>query len=217
VGWVPMACAAAIGAGGVLLLCLVCGRASAAILNRVVTGTANITAMVFFIFMGASVFNLVFRLLGGVDAVAGFLAHLSLGSWGTLGLILLVLFALGFFVDWIELVMVSFAIFRPAIDSLDFSSLIHQPVLAYSWITVLIALTLQVSFLTPPFGYALFFLKGAAPRQVRMADIYRGIVPFVLLHLLAIGCVASFPAIATWLPGEMLALKAQQKVHVNEP
>jgi len=212
VGNLPIAEAAAVGGGGSLLLSLFSGRLQVAVLRRVVVKTALITAMVFFIFMGASVFNLMFRLIGGVDAVGGFLAHLRLGSWATLGAILAILFLLGFFVDWIELVMVSFAIFRPALDSVDFSASIPAPVLAYTWVTVLITMTLQVSFMTPPFGYALFFLKGSAPQRVRMKDVYRGIVPFVVLTLLAIGCVARFPEIATWLPGRALSQDVVRKV-----
>ncbi len=216
IGYFPISESAAVGATGVLLLSVFTGKCSRVMLRQAVMKTASITAMVFFIYIGASIFNLIFRLVGGFDAVAGFLAHLPFSSWGILGVILLTLFILGFFVDWIELVMVSFALFRPALEDLDFSAIIQNPILRYSWITVLITMTLQISFLTPPFGYALFFLKGSAPPSLRMQDIYRGVAPFVVLSILAIGCVAAFPSIATWLPGKMLSLNVQRKVNVHE-
>jgi TRAP-type mannitol/chloroaromatic compound transport system permease large subunit len=140
--------------------------------------------------------------------VAGFLTGLHLGNWGTLALVLGVIFVLGCFVDWLEIVLVSFVIFRPVLDGLDFSGHIARPYLAFGWITILIALALQSSFLTPPFGFALLFLRGAAPPGVRMADIYRGVVPFIAIQLIVIGCVAAVPQLATWLPDHMLNLPA---------
>jgi len=216
VGYLPIAEAAAVGAAGALLLSIFPGRFNRLMLRRSVVKTTSITAMIFFIFIGASIFNLMFRLVGGFDAVSSILTNLQMGSWGILGVILLTLFVLGFFVDWIELVIVSFSLFRPALDALDFSAMIHSPILALSWITVLITMTLQISFLTPPFGYALFFLKGSAPSQIRMKDIYRGVAPFVFLSIFAISCVAAFPSIATWLPGKILSLNVNQKENVRE-
>jgi TRAP-type mannitol/chloroaromatic compound transport system permease large subunit len=130
--------------------------------------------------------------------------------------VLAVIFVLGCFLDWLEIVLISFTIFRPVLDSLDFAGHIDRPYLAFGWITILVALTLQSSFLTPPFGFALFFLKGAAPAQVRMADIYRGIVPFVVIQILVIGIVAAFPVIATWLPDQLLDLTAPRKIKGHE-
>ena len=212
VGWVPMGESAAIGACGALVIGLLRGSLSLRLLHQVVVQTALLTAMVFFIYMGASAFNLVFWLVGGIEGITGFLERLQLGSYGTLGLILLVLFLLGFILDWIELVVVSFVMFRPAIDSLDFSGSVDPPLMAIAWVTTLIAMTLQTSFLTPPFGYALFFLRGAAPKSVRMQDIYRGIVPFVVMQLAAIVIVASFPKVATWLPGQVFNQEAPRKM-----
>ena len=216
VGYLPIAEAAAVGATCMLMLSILTGRFNQGMLRRSVLKTALISGMIFFIFIGATIFNLTFRLIGGLDAIAGLLIHLRLGSWGILAVILFTLFCLGFFIDWIELVMVSFVIFRPALDSLDFSGLIGSPILAYSWITVLITMTLQISFLTPPFGYALFSLEGSAPPSIRMQDIYRGVAPFVILSLLAIGCVAEFPSLATWLPARVLSLDVPRKVNVHE-
>ena len=191
------------GACGALVICVLRGTFSLRMLHQVIVQTTTLTAMVFFIYIGASAFNLIFWLIGGIAGVTGFLESLQLGSWGTLALILSVLFVMGFILDWIELVVVSFVIFRPAIDSLDFTGYIDSPVMALSWITVLIAITLQTSFLTPPFGYALFFLRGSAPKNVRMQDIYKGIVPYVVMLLIAIACVAAFPKVATWLPEQV--------------
>jgi TRAP-type mannitol/chloroaromatic compound transport system permease large subunit len=211
VGWVPMGESAAMGACGALLISLLRGSLTLRMLHQVIVQTAVLTAMVFFIYMGASAFNLIFWLVGGISGVTSFLESLQLGSYGTLGLILLVLFLLGFILDWIELVVVSFVMFRPAIDSLDFSGYVDSPLLALAWITTLIAMTLQSSFLTPPFGYALFFLRGSAPKKIRMQDIYRGIVPFVVMQLMAIIIVASFPKVATWLPQQVFGTEAPRK------
>lgn len=211
VGWVPMGESAAIGACGALGIALLRGGVTLRMLHQVVVQTTVLTAMVFFIYMGASAFNLIFWLIGGIEGITGFLENLRLGSYATLGLILLVLFLLGFILDWIELVVVSFVMFRPALDGLDFSGSVDPPVMALAWITTLIALTLQTSFLTPPFGYALFFLRGAAPKSVRMQDIYRGIIPFVVIQLAAIVIVASFPKMATWLPGQVFGTETPRK------
>ena len=215
-GWASLSESAAVGAAGAVLLSLLHRSFSLRRLHEVVVQTTIMTAMVFFIFVGASIFSLIFRLLGGVDRVAGFLSGLGLGRWGTLALVLAVIFVLGCFLDWLEIVLISFTIFRPVLDSLDFAGHIDRPYLAFGWITILVALTLQSSFLTPPFGFALFFLKGAAPARVRMADIYRGIVPFVVIQILVIGIVAAFPVIATWLPDQLLDLTAPRKIKGHE-
>jgi TRAP-type mannitol/chloroaromatic compound transport system permease large subunit len=212
VGWVPMGESAAMGACGALVIGFLRGGLSLRMLHQVVVQTAVLTAMVFFIYMGASVFNLIFWLIGGIAGITAFLESLQLGSYGTLGLILTVLFLLGFILDWIELVVVSFVMFRPAIDSLDFSGSVDPPMLALAWITTLIAMTLQTSFLTPPFGYALFFLRGSAPKTIRMQDIYRGIIPFVVIQLAAIVIVTSFPQVSTWLPKQVFGTETPRKM-----
>lgn len=214
-GWASLSESAAIGAAGAVVLSLLRRSRSLRSLHRVIVQTTIMTAMVFFIFVGASVFNLMFRLLGGVEAVATLLTRLRLGNWGTLVVVLSVLFVLGCFIDWIEIVLVSFVIFRPVLDGLDFTGHVGRPYLAFGWMTILIALTLQSSFLTPPFGFALFFLRGSAPRGVRMVDIYKGIVPFVVIQILAIGCVAAFPKIATWLPDQLI-LDVPRKIKASE-
>jgi len=216
-GWTTLSESAGIGAAGALLLSALGGRLSLRRLHGIVVQTTVMTAMVFLIFAAASVFSLVFRLLGGVDRVARLLTDLALGNWGALALVLGVIFVLGCFIDWLEIVLISFVIFRPVLDGLDFSSHVDRPYLAFGWITILVALTLQASFLTPPFGFALFFLRGSAPPGIRMVDIYRGIVPFLVIQLLVIGCVAAVPPLATWLPDHLLDLRAATRgVRINE-
>lgn len=147
--------------------------------------------MVFVILLGASVFSLVFRGFGGDVLVADLLTGLPGGSFGAMLVVMLVMFVLGFFLDFIEIIFVVVPIVGPILLQMD----IH-PV----WFGVMIAINLQTSFLTPPFGFALFYLRGVAPPEMTTMDIYRGIVPFVILQLIALGIVAAVPRLATWLP-----------------
>lgn len=212
VGWATFSEAAAFGAAGAVLMTLFRGRLTWGLLHRAIKQTVITTAMVFFIFVGASFFSMIFRIVGGVEAVTAFLDAAHLGSWGTLTLVLAVIFLMGCFMDWVEIVVISFTIFRPVLDRLDFSGYVDPPYLALGWITVLVALTLQSSFLTPPFGFALFFVKASAPPRVRMVDVYKGIVPFVVIQVIVIVCVAAFPRVAVWLPAHTLELGAPQTV-----
>ncbi|WP_084419206.1 TRAP transporter large permease [Henriciella litoralis] len=152
----------------------------------------HITSMVFLILIGASLFSLVFRGFGGDDAVAELLASVPGGKWGALVGAMLVMFVLGFFLDFIEIIFVVVPLVAPPLIIMGF-----DPV----WLAILMALNLQTSFLTPPFGFALFYLRGAAPESVQTADIWRGALPFICLQLLMIILVAMIPALATWLPG----------------
>jgi tripartite ATP-independent transporter DctM subunit len=191
---------ASVGAAGAILLMLLNGSLSWRTLHDVVTRTALLTAMVFFVVIAATVFSYVFRYFDGDALVLDLLRGLGFGDWGMLLTILAVIFVLGFFIDWIEIALITLPIFEPVLKTLDFSAYVGSPQLATVWIAVLIALNLQTSFLTPPFGFALFFLKGAAPPGVTLGDIYRGIVPIVAIQLFAIGLVLALPRLATWLP-----------------
>lgn len=173
-GWASLSESATIGALGAVLLTWHRGALSLQRVHEVVVRTTITTAMIILIFVGATTFSLMFRLLGGVEAFTAALAALRLGHWGTLIVVLLVIFVLGCFLDWLEIVLISFTIFRPVLDALDFSTYIGRPYVAFGWITILVALTLQSSFLTPPFGFALFLVRGSAPAGVRMAHLYRG-------------------------------------------
>ncbi len=151
----------------------------------------QITSMVFLILIGASLFALVFRAYGGEHYVETLLTSIPGGLWGALAITMLVMFILGFFLDFIEIVFVVVPIVTPPLIILG-----ADPV----WLAILMALNLQTSFLTPPFGFALFYLRGAAPEGVKTMDIWRGAIPFIGLQLIMIALVATIPALATWLP-----------------
>lgn len=172
-------------------------------LPDVVERTALTNAMLFMILIGATTFSFVFRALGGDDVILGLIEELNLGSWGFLFVLMAFVFVLGFFFDWIEITLIILPIFGPIIHNMDFGSHVARPDMIY-WFAILIAVNLQTSFLTPPFGFALFYLKGAAPPSVRIEEVYKGVLPFVLLQLTGLGLIIAFPQIALWLPGKLL-------------
>ena len=188
--------AAAVGAVGAILLALAKGQCSLRVLREVMLGTTRVTCMVFLILVGASVFSLVFRGFGGDVMVADLLSDLPGGTFGALLAVMLLIFLLGFVLDFIEITFVVVPIVGPVLLGMGL-----DPV----WLGVMIALNLQTSFLTPPFGFALFYLRGVAPDSVSTAQIYRGVVPFIGLQLLLILMLAWWPALATWLPGLVYA------------
>ena len=153
--------------------------------------TLIVTAMVFFIIIGASIFNSVFLYLGGGALIKSLLMGLPLGKWFVLFVMMFVLFILGFFISWQGLLYVVVPIFLPVATNLGFNPL---------WFGLLICLNLQMSFLTPPFAYAIFFVKGASPPEVNTWDIYRGVIPFVILQAIAVFLCIVFPEIILWLP-----------------
>ena len=157
----------------------------------VVRSTTGFTSMAFLILIGATSFGLVFRGLGGDVALRNFLIGIGGSTLGVLGLIMVILFLLGFFLDFIEITFIVIPIVAPIVIDLGINPL---------WLCVLIAINFQTSFLTPPFGFALFYLKGVCPPQVTTAEIYRGIVPFVIIQLIGLTMVIFFPKMATWLP-----------------
>ena len=161
------------------------------VLKPVMRSTMEVSAMVFVILIGASVFSLVFRGLGGDDMVAEFLKNLPGGIFSAVLLVMLVMFVLGFFLDFIEITFVVVPIVAPVLLQSDIS-----PV----WLGVMMAMNLQTSFLTPPFGFALFYLRGVAPPEVLTMQIYKGVIPFVVIQLIGLSVLALFPGLATWLP-----------------
>ena len=204
VGWATPPQSAAVGAMGGVVLMVLNRSFTWRLLHETLVSTTIMTSMVFFVVIAATVFSFPFRYFGGDDLIGEFLQGLGFGDWGVLLVILGVLFLLGFFIDWIEITIITLPIFVPILDGLDFADHAGGQGAAAVWIAVLIALVLQTSFLTPPFGFALFFLKGASPPEVRLADIYRGIVPIVMLQLLGIGLVMAMPRLATWLPAGLI-------------
>jgi tripartite ATP-independent transporter DctM subunit len=153
--------------------------------------TLIVTAMVFFIIIGADIFNSVFLFLGGGALIKSMLMSLPFGKWFVLLVMMFILFVLGFFISWQGLLFIVVPIFLPVATNLGFSPL---------WFGILICLNLQMSFLTPPFAYAIFFVKGAAPPEVKTWDIYRGVIPFVLLQAVGLFICIVFPEIILWLP-----------------
>ena len=183
--------AAGVGAVGALLLALAKRQFSAARLIEVMHSTVRVSSMVFLILIGASVFSLVFRGYGGDSLVHELLLSLPGGVVGAMLTVMLLMFLLGFVLDFIEITFVVVPIVGPILLSMGI-----DPV----WLGVMIAINLQTSFLTPPFGFALFYLRGVAPQRVETSAIYRGVMPFVAIQLLALAVLALFPALATWLP-----------------
>ena len=160
-------------------------------LHEIMQSTTRVSAMVFGIVIGAQLFSSVFRGLGGDDLVHGFLTSLPGGTIGAMFVVMLIMFLLGFVLDFIEITFVVVPIVAPILLQMDLN-----PV----WLGIMIALNLQTSFLTPPFGFALFYLRGVAPPEVTTMQLYRGVAPFVVIQVFALGVVAVFPALTTWLP-----------------
>jgi tripartite ATP-independent transporter DctM subunit len=183
--------AAAVGALGAIILAIVKRKFNLHILREVMATTTRLSSMAFIILLGASAFGLVFRGLGGDQVVRNFLEHVGGGYWGVLFIVMAILFLLGFFLDFIEITFIVVPILAPILQSMGFDLL---------WFAILIAVNFQTSFLTPPFGFALFFLKGVAPPGVSTVEIYQGIVPFVLIQIIGLALIILFPKIVTWLP-----------------
>ena len=183
--------AASIGAVGSLILAVANRRFSLRMLLEVMRNTAIISALVFGIVLGVSVFSLVFRGLGGEHLVEQVLTGVPGGAFGAVMAVMIIMFILGFFMDTIEIVLITVPITAPAILAMGVN-----PV----WLGVMIGVNLQTSFLTPPVGFALFYMRGVAPPSITTGDIYRGIIPFVALQVTGLGVLWAFPELATWLP-----------------
>jgi tripartite ATP-independent transporter DctM subunit len=197
-GWSTPSEAGAVGAFGAILLALFNGRLSYNTMESVCHSSARTVAMIFFIIISATCFAYVYRSLGGDDVVDEIITSSGLGSWGLLFLIMGVVFVLGFFLDWIEITLIVLPVFAPMVVNLDFGDHVARQYMIY-WFIILMAVNLQTSFLTPPFGFALFYLKGIAPREIKIQSIYLGIIPFVLLQVSAVIIVLLFPNVALWL------------------
>ena len=183
--------AAGVGALGAVLLALAYGRLNVTTLRETSRETLKTTAMVFFILIGASIFSLVFRAYGGDELVRAVFDDMPGGAMGALIIVMIVLFLLGFILDFIEITFVVVPIVGPVLLAMGF-----DPV----WLGIMIAINLQTSFLTPPFGFSLFYLRGVTPASVDTPSIYRGAVPFIGLQILMLALLALVPELATWLP-----------------
>jgi tripartite ATP-independent transporter DctM subunit len=184
--------AASVGAVGALSLALLQRQLHWDRLRNVMQETTQITSMVFLILIGAALFSLVFRGFGGDDLVRDFLSDLPGGKTGALILVMVSLFLLGFFIDFIEIIFVIVPIVGPALLMMDINPI---------WLGIMIAINLQTSFLTPPFGFALFYLRGVMPDSISTRQLYEGILPFILIQLLMLVILALWPSLTTWLPG----------------
>ncbi|NHM20533.1 TRAP transporter large permease [Tritonibacter mobilis] len=183
--------AASVGAVGAMILAAFRLRLSFSVLKATVISTATITSMVFVILLGASVFSVVFRMMGGDNLVHEFLGSLPGGRLAAVAVVMIIMFLLGFILDTFEIIFIVIPITAPVLLALDV-----DPV----WLGVIVGVNLQTSFLTPPFGFALFYLRGVAPDDMPTSAIYRGIIPFVALQMVAIVLLFAFPDIVTWLP-----------------
>ena len=197
-GWATPSEAGAVGAAGAILLAAVWGRLNFRMMDTVCRSSARTISMVFFIIISATCFAYVYRALGGDDIVERLIRDAGLGSWGFLFLVMAIVFFLGFFLDWIEITLIVLPVFSPLIKTLDFGDHLPQADIVY-WFMILMAINLQTSFLTPPFGFALFYIKGIAPKEVKIQSIYKGIIPFVILQLVGLIAVIAFPQLALWL------------------
>lgn len=184
--------AGAMGAFGASCLALLNGRLTWSSLSEVSATTVRLTSMVFIILVGATAFALVFSALNGTWLVKEFLEGLPGGQWGFLFFVMLTIFLLGFFLDFIEITFIVVPLVAPVAVAMGF-----DPV----WFAILIAMNLQASFLTPPFGFALFYLRGAAPASITTLHIYRGVIPYIGIQLVMLVVLVAFPALALWLPG----------------
>jgi len=194
--------ASGIGALGAIVLAMANKKLTFKIFQDVLKDTFNTTGYIFGILIGATCFALVLRELGGDEFIAGFFTGLPFGPHGIMLVILCMVFFLGFFLDWIEITLIILPILSPVVAGLGLDingfGTIDNPELV--WFAILVAISLQTSFLTPPVGFAIFYLKGVCPPEIKLVDIYKGVVPFIILQLIGLIIVMSFPWLVTWLP-----------------
>ncbi len=214
-GWATPTEAAGIGAFGAIVLAVFNEALDFKVLRDVCHRTAMTTSMIFLIFLGATTFSYFFRALYGEDLIINFIEWLNLSPWGLLFMLMGVVFLLGFFFDFLEIILIILPVFTPIVRFLapEFAShlgfdgsepqRVIQAQVIY-WFAILVAINLQTSFLTPPFGFALFYMKGVSPPEVKMQNIYKGIIPFVGLQLAGLAMVIYWPQITLWLPALLL-------------
>lgn len=184
--------AASVGSVGAMVLAIANRKFTLSILRQAVVSTATITSMVFIILFGAAVFSVVFRMMGGDNLVHAFLSNMPGGAIGATIVVMFIMFLLGFILDTFEIIFIVIPITAPVLLTLGVDPI---------WLGVMVGVNLQTSFLTPPFGFALFYLRGVAPSGVSTAMIYRGVIPFVILQIIALIILFAFPQLVTWLPG----------------
>jgi tripartite ATP-independent transporter DctM subunit len=184
--------AAALGCIGALVLALVSRKLNWQVIVESCISTARTTAMIMALFLGGKFFSVVFLSMGGGDVVADALLGMEVSPYVVFAIMMAVVFFMGMFIDWAAILLVVVPIFTPIAMDLEFNPL---------WFAMMICVNLQTSFLTPPFGYSLFYFKGVAPPEYTMGDVYRGIIPFVMIQIFGLGMMMVFPEIITYLPG----------------
>ncbi|OOZ20881.1 C4-dicarboxylate ABC transporter [Solemya velum gill symbiont] len=183
--------ASGVGAAGALLLAVINQRLNMEVLRESLFQTTKTSAFIFAIFVGATAFSVVLRGLGGDTVIEEALLGLNMPPMGVLAVVLFAVFLLGFFLDWVEITLIILPLVAPIMESLGFDLV---------WFAILFAVCLQTSFLTPPVGFALFYIKGVCPPEIKVTDIYKGVAPFILLQLVALLIILMWPPIVTWLP-----------------
>ncbi len=186
--------AAGVGAIAASILALTKGQMNKAMLDQVMESTLKVTTMVFAILLGASLFSLVFNGLGGDKLIHSFFEHLPGGVFVAVLVVMIVIFVLGFILDFIEITFVVVPLIGPALLTMGVDPI---------WLGIMIAINLQTSFLTPPFGFALFYLRGVAPETIKTSSIYRGVIPFIMIQLVLLAALAQWPSLVTWLPEQL--------------
>jgi tripartite ATP-independent transporter DctM subunit len=184
--------AAALGCIGALILAMATRKLDWDVITQSCISTARTTAMIMALFVGGKFFSVVFLSMGGGDVVADVLLGMDVSPYVVFVIMMAVVFVMGMFIDWAAILLVVVPIFTPIALDLDFNPL---------WFAMMVCINLQTSFLTPPFGYALFYFKGVAPPEYTMGDVYRGIIPFVAIQIIGLATLVFFPEIITWLPG----------------
>jgi tripartite ATP-independent transporter DctM subunit len=194
--------ASGVGALGACLLALANRRLNLGVFHQVLMDTFRTTAYIFMILIGATCFALVLRALGGDEVIKAIFTNLPFGPYGVIAVILGIVFMLGFFLDWIEITLIILPMVAPVVAALDLGidghGVVDNPALV--WFCILVAVSLQTSFLTPPVGFSIFYLKGVTPPEIRLMDMYKGVVPFIVLQLIGLAVVAIFPQLVVWLP-----------------
>lgn len=198
--------ASGMGAAGAIVLVAANRRLSFQVIKDATKATFNMCGYIFGVYIGATCFALVLRLLGGDEFINRALIGLHVGPYGTLAVILFSIFIMGFFLEWVEITLIILPLLGPVVGNLGIhigSGIIDKPELI--WFAVLVAINLQTSFLTPPVGFSIFFLQGVLPEGMNLKDIYKGIIPFVILQIIGLTCCIIWPKLVIWLPSAVYA------------
>jgi tripartite ATP-independent transporter DctM subunit len=200
-GWATPTESGAVGVLGSMLIAALNNRLTLKMLNEAIYSSCRANGLVFLLFLGATGFSYVFRVLGGDDLMMSTLAHIGVNTkWEMLTFVMVLIFLLGFPFEWIEICLIVLPIFGPILAKYDFSDHIGNNAALMTWFGTLVAVNLQTAFMTPPFGATLFYMKGTAPPGVTMTDVFRAMYPFVALQVLGLLLCIYFPGISLWLP-----------------